>query len=134
MYNHILYLFYWIISFAIFYLTYRVFPDGFVLGNWKFTPIEAGIYSSFWLVVFVWVVWDFLISRGVDLKENLGTWLYFWAVNAVGIWLVAKLSRILGLDIKNYLWAIGVAFVVNLAQRIVWKFVTKRNLGGYKLI
>jgi len=131
MYNHILYLFYWIVSFTVFYLTHWIFPEDFVLGNWKFSDLEAAIYSSFWLVVFVWVVWDFLISRGVKLKDNLGTWLYFWAVNAVGIWLVAKLSRILGLGIRGYLWAIGVAFFVNLAQRIVWKFVTKRNLGNY---
>lgn len=129
MYNHILYLLYWFVSFVVFYLTYLFFPQNFVLGNWKFTPAEAAIYSSFWLVVFIWVVWDFLISRGVKFKGDLVTYLYFWAVNAVGIWLVAKLSQILGLGIKSYQWAIGVAFVVNLAQRIAWKFVTKRNLG-----
>jgi len=129
MYNHVLYLFYWLVSFVVFYLTYWLFPQDFVLGNWKFTALEAGIYSSFWLVVFVWVVWDFLVSKGVKFKENLGTYLCFWAVNAVGILFVSKFSRILGLGIKSYLWAIGVAFVVNLAQRIVWKFVTKRNLG-----
>lgn len=129
MYNHILYLFYWVVSLAVFYLTYLLFPQDFVLGNWKFTSLEAAVYSSFWLVVFVWVVWDFLISRRVKLKDNLATWLYFWVVNAVGIWLVAKLSQILGLGIKSYLWAIGVAFVVNLAQRLAWRFITKRNLG-----
>lgn len=131
MYNHILYLFYWIVSFAVFWLANKVFPEDFVLGNWKFSPIEAAIYSSFWLVVFVWVVWDFLISRGVKFKEGLAVYLYFWAVNAVGIWLVSKLSQILGLGIRSYIWAIGVAFVVNLAQRIARRFVTKRNLGYY---
>lgn len=129
MYNHILYFSYWLVSFAVFYLVSLVFPQDFVLGNWKFSPVEAAIYSSFWLTVFIWIVWDFLLSRGVKLKDNLATWLYFWAVNAVGIWLVAKLSQILGLGIKSYLWAIGAAFFVNLAQRLAWQFVTKKNLG-----
>lgn len=129
MYNHILYLFFWLVSFFVFYLTHLLFPENFVLGNWKFTVLEAGIYSSFWLVVFLWVVWDFLVSRGVKFEQNLVSFIYFWAVNAVGIWLVAKLSQILGLGITGYPWAVGVGFVVNLVQRLVWKFVTKRNLG-----
>ena len=129
MYNHILYFSYWLVSFAVFYLTHWLFQEDFVLGNWRLTALEAGIYASFWLVVFVWVIWDFLLSRKVELKDNLATWLYFWAVNAVGIWLLGKLSQILGLGIKSYLWAIGVGLVVNLAQRLAWKWVTKRNLG-----
>ena len=129
MYNHVLYFSYWLVSFAVFYLTHLFFPENFVLGNRKFVALEAGIYSSFWLVVFLWVIWDFLISRGVKFEQNLASFLYFWAVNAVGIWLVAKLSQLLGLGITSFLWAVGVGFIVNLLQRLVWKFVTKRNLG-----
>jgi len=130
MYNHTLYLLYWLVSFCVFYLASFFFPSHFVLGNWKYTDLEAAIYSSFWLVVFVWVVWDFLLSRGIKFKDDLVTWFYFWMVNSAGIWLVAKMAKLLGLGISSWYWAVGVGFFVNFFQRLAFKLVTRRNLGS----
>lgn len=129
MYNHTLYFLYWVVNFVVFYLSSYFLEGSVVLGNWKFTPIEAAIYSSFWLVFFIWIVWDFLIARRVILKENFYVWIYFWAVNAVGVWLISKMAYFLGLGITKWYFAVIIAFFANMLQRLVFRIVTRRNLG-----
>jgi hypothetical protein len=120
MYNHILYLSYWLINALIVYILFRIFPDNVVLGTWKFNAIEAAIYSSFWVTFVVWTAWDFIYSRQstVFLEGGLVTNLYFWAINAMGIWLVARFPGFAGLGLSSWPWAFVVGGIFNVFQRI----------------
>lgn len=129
MYNHVLYLAYWFVNFLVFYLVGRILPADIVLGNWKFTALEAAIYSSFWLTVLVWTAWDFIYSRGVKFDGGVITLVYFWIVNTLGIWLIARFANILGFGIAGWIWAVIVGALADLAQRVAWLLVTKKELG-----
>ena len=129
MYNHKLYLAFWLVNGLIIYLFGLIFPANVVLGNWKFTALEAAIYSSFWLTFVVWVGWDNIYSRGVKYQTGVITWVYFWIVNALGVWIIARIAYILALGISNLLWAIMIGTVAVIGQKIVWSLVTRRELG-----
>jgi len=129
LYNHVLYLAYWFVNFLVFYLVSRIIPSDIVLGNWKFTAIEAAIYSSFWLTVLVWTAWDFIYSRGVKFDGGVVTLIYFWIVNTLGVWLIARFAHILGFGITGWIWAVILGAVANLSQRAAWLLVTKKELG-----
>jgi hypothetical protein len=129
MYNHILYLVYWLVNFVVFYLFSIFFANNVVLGNWRYSAIEAGIYSAFWLTVLVWTGWDFIFSRGVSYKSGTITWIYFFILNTLGVWLIARFAFYLGLGISGWTWAIVIGFVATILQKWAWNFVTRRKLG-----
>ncbi|HJX01703.1 MAG TPA: hypothetical protein VJ348_00840 [Candidatus Humimicrobiaceae bacterium] len=128
MYNHVLYLSYWIINFIIIFLVSKIFPGNVVLGTWRFTGVEAAIYSSFWLTFFIWVVWDFMIAKGFDFSVDSLSWIYFFVINAAGIWMVARFAWLLGMGISSFVWAIIIGILVTVAQRLTWGIVTRRQL------
>jgi len=128
LYNHILYFTYWLVSFVVFYVLHLVFPESVVLGNWRFSAIEAAIYSSFWLTFFIWIIWDYLMARNTNLKSGVSVWLYFAAVNTVGIWIIARLPHFLGLGIASWFWALVLGILANWLQRIVFGIITKREV------
>lgn len=129
MYNHVLYLTYWFINAIIFYILSSLYPSNIVLGTWKFTAVEAAIYSSFWLTVVVWTAWDFIYSRQnkIALEGGLITNLYFWAINAMGVWLVARFPGFTGLGISSWPWALVLGGVANVFQRITLGVILGRQ-------
>ena len=128
MYNHTLYLIFWAINSLVLYFVYTVFPDAVVLGNFRFFPTEAAIYSGFWVTVFVWSMWDFLHARGVSMNKNAAAFWIFFGINSLSIWLVTRFPHIAGLGITSFYWAFFVGFLVNIFQRIAWRMVAKRGV------
>ncbi len=125
MYNHILYLLYWTLNSLIIYLFGSLFPDFVVLGNYRFTGVESAIYAGFWVTVFFWAMWDFLLVKGVVMSKLTGAFWVFFSMNFVSVWLVSRFSHIAGMGLTSFLWAFLIAFISNLAQKAVWKLVTK---------
>ena len=128
MYNHILYFSYWLVNFVVILAISFLFPQDVVLGTWRFTAIEGAIYTSFWLTFWVWLVWDFLYFRGVRFEKSFSTWVYFFAVNTVGIWIIARVSNTVGMGISWWGWALILGFFANWMQRVAFGFITKRQL------
>jgi hypothetical protein len=127
-YNHKLYLGFWLINFSVIFLFGWVFPSDIVLGNWKFSALEGAIYSSFWLTFFVWTAWDFIFSRGIKYKAGLIAWIYFFLVNSLAIWLIARFSHILAMGISSWVAAVFMGVVVVIGQKFIWWMVTRREL------
>jgi hypothetical protein len=127
LYNHTLYFLYWLVNFVVLFFLHLLFPESVVLGNWRFSALEAAIYASFWQTFFIWVIWDYLIARGTNLKSGVSVWFYFWAVNTVGIWIIARVPHFLGMGIPGWYWAFLIGILSNWLQRIVWSLVTKRE-------
>lgn len=129
MYNHLLYLLYWILNSLVIYLISGLFPESVVLGNFKFNPVESAIYAGFWVTVIFWAMWDFIHVRGVVLSRTAGSLWVFFVMNFVSVWLVSRFSHIAGFGISSFVWALLIAFIANLVQRAIWRIVTARRFG-----
>lgn len=127
MYNHLLFLLYWLTNTFVIYILGLAFPDVLVLGNAKLVSLEASVYSAFWLTFFVWCMWDFIFIRGVKLEPAPLAFLYFFTVNSLGVWLVTRYSEYTGFGITSFVWAFVVGLIANSLQRFVWKYVVERN-------
>ncbi len=126
MYNHLLYLAYWVVNVIVIFTLGRLFPGLVGLGVNKFAPLESAIYSGFWLTFFVWTMWDLVISQEVKLEPAPLAFVYFFLVNALGLWLVSYVSRYTGIVVwGGWIWV--VAFAANILQRLVWKVIVGRR-------
>lgn len=128
MYNHILYFSYWVVNFVVLLALHWIFPQSVVLGNWRFAPAEAAIYTAFWQTFFIWIIWDYLLAKEVKIKSGISVWIYFWAVNTVGVWILARLPHFLGLGVTSWYWAVVIGILANWLQRIAWSIITKNSL------
>ena len=129
MYNHTLYLTYWIVNAVTLYVANFLLSDFIVLGTWKLTPIEAAIYAGFWITFFIWIMWDFVIARGVKFRSYEGAWAYFYIINVFGIWLASRFSYIAGFGVVRFWWILLIAIGTNTLQRYFWKIITKPKKG-----
>ena len=131
MYNHALYFSYWLVNALVFYFSAKIFPKSIVLGTWKFSSMEAAIYSSFWLTVLIWTTWDFVFSkvRKVSFNGNLLSMFYFWLMNGLSVWLIARFSQYTGLGINNWPWAGILGGIAYIFQRFTWGLITRNQLG-----
>lgn len=127
MYNHLLYFSYWIVNSLALYVFTLIAPGNVVLGNWRFSPIEAAIYAGFWVTFLVWVLWDFAMAKGVNFDTGLVTLGYFWSANIFAFWLVSRFSEYAGFGITNYLWAIVIALFAYILQRFTWRVVVGKK-------
>jgi uncharacterized membrane protein YvlD (DUF360 family) len=127
LYNHRLYLLYWLVNSVTIYLFSFLFSGQIVLGNYKFTSIEAAIYAGFWITVFLWAMWDFVYARGVKMSSELSNIIFFWAINTVALWIVSRLSHILGFGMASFLWAFILGIIITLTQRLVWRTIVDRR-------
>ncbi len=126
MYNHLLYLLYWLVNAVVLFGLSWIFPNSVILGTNKFVPLEAAIYSGFWLTFFIWTMWDFIIAREVKLEPAPLAFIYFLFVNILGIWIVTYAGRYTGIAVAGW-WILVVAVFADSLQRLAWKLVVKRS-------
>jgi len=130
MYNHLLYLLYWLINSLLFYLASFAFAGNVILGNTRFNEIESAVYAGFWVTFIIWVVWDYIYARAQKLGDTFITSIIFWITNSVGIWLVSRFSDVLGLGISNYGWAFVVGVFANFIQRLAMRALLESRSKG----
>lgn len=127
MYEHILFLLYWLLNSSLIYLLGFIFPSEVVLGNFRLLPLEAAIYAGFWLTFFVWTMWDFVLVRKVKLEPFSLRFIFFFIVNSLGIWIISRYApRYTGLGIASFWWAFVLGGVTNAVQCSLWILFGKR--------
>ncbi|OGM87348.1 hypothetical protein A2614_02645 [Candidatus Woesebacteria bacterium RIFOXYD1_FULL_40_21] len=126
MYEHLLFLLYWLLNSLAIYLLGNIFPSEVVLGSFRLTPVEAAIYAGFWLTFFVWSMWDFVLVRKVKLEPFPLRPLFFFFVNSLGVWLTSRYSGYSGLGITSFWWAFLLGGVTDLLQSVSWNLVGKK--------
>jgi hypothetical protein len=127
MYNHLMYFAYWVINSFVLYLAGLFIPDSVVLGNWRFNSLESALYAGLWLTFLIWVCWDFAMARELNLKNKATSFIFFLLVNTISVWIISRFSGIMGFELLNYQWALGIGFVATILQRIPWQFVGPRE-------
>jgi hypothetical protein len=126
MYNHILYFYFWLANALVLLLGRWFFPMDVVLGSWRFSPLEAAIYTGFWQTFMVWLFWDFALGRRIDLSRPVVRLVYFYPVNVFSVWLVARFANYSGLGISSFI----MAFILGLAGFILQQWVRRRVVAG----
>lgn len=126
MYNHLLYLSYWLIDSIVLLAVYNLVPQSsLVLGNNRFNSIESAIYAGFWLTFLVWIWWDFAIARKINSLTQSFTFGLFTIVNILSIWIVSKFSAITGFELTNLIWMLVIGLIVTALQKLAWKMIVK---------
>lgn len=126
MYEHLLFLFYWLLNSLVIYLFGAIFPEAVVLGNFRLTSFEASIYAGFWLTFFVWTMWDFMLVHKVKLEPFSLRFLFFFFVNSLGVWLTSRYSQYTGLGIISSGWAFFLGVSAYLLQSASWELFGKK--------
>ena len=72
-------------------------------------------------------MWDFILARGARTDEPVTAVLFFWVVNSIGIWLVARMAHFTGLGLASFFWALILGAVIDILQRLSWKLVTSQG-------
>jgi hypothetical protein len=129
MYEHLLFFLYWFFNSLAIYLLGVIFPSSVVLGTWRLTSIEASLYAGFWLTFFVWTMWEFMLVRKVKLEPCSLRFIFFLAVNFVGVWIVSRYAYHTGLGIVSFWWALLIGTAANLLQLASWRLFGKRLKG-----
>jgi len=129
MYDHILFLLYWLLNSLLLSLLGFIFPSSVVLGNFRLLPFEASIYAGFWLTFFVWTMWDYVSIRKVKLESFPLRFLFFFFVNSLGIWIISRYAKYTGLGIASFWWAFLLGGVADLLQSVSWNLFGKRLKG-----
>jgi hypothetical protein len=125
MYNHVLYLLYWLINILVMLLLSVFSGSTVVLGSTRLTVFEAAVYAGFWLTFVVWVFWDLAIARGMKIVNQSRSYYYFLVVNLMGVWLVSRFSGYTGFSIESFSWALLLGVLVNAFQRAAFRLVAK---------
>jgi len=106
----------WATNLGIIFLANSYYSDSFVLGNAVMTPTMAGILTGFFLTLFARFSKTF---SGKFLGNKFKMFGYYFLVNSVGIWLLARLSVITGFGIPSFYWAFYLGFITVIAQWLV---------------
>ena len=110
---YIRFLIVWVVNSGLIFLANSYYPGSFVLGNAVMTPVTAGILTGFFLTLFT------LFSKSFSkkfLENRYKMFGYYFLVNSVGIWLLARLSVITGFGIPAFYRAFYLGFITVTAQ------------------
>jgi hypothetical protein len=129
MYNHYLYFAYWAVNSFIFFLAGLLIPSSEVaMGSWRFSLIEASIYSGFCLTFIIWVCWDFAMARHYNFKKKGFTLGFFIAANLFSLYAISTFSYVTGFRVESFLWFILLGIVFALIQRVAWRVVVGNSI------
>jgi len=115
----------WAVNSCIILLANNCYRSNFVLGNAVMTPIMAVILTGFLLTIFLRFAKSFSKKFSGNRYKMFG---YYFMANAVGIWILARLSAITGFGISAFYWAFYLGLGTSLGQ-----WVTRQVFKKFKL-
>ncbi|MFC1625673.1 hypothetical protein ACFL1Q_01380 [Patescibacteria group bacterium] len=105
------------------------YPTSYVLGNAVIPPVSAGIFAGFLLTLFCRLSKPFVKKLSTKAKGRVMMFVFYWLVNSVGIWIIARLSVISGFGIASFYKALILGAVVSLGQ-----WALRQTFKKFKLI
>lgn len=118
----------WLANSLLIYLAATVYPSNFALGT-AFVPTGIAPLAAGLVLTLICKVGKGLVkSLGVELKGRYSKFLYYWLVNSIGIWVVARFSTYTGLGISAYYWAVGLGFVASILQWLLRQAFKKSKI------
>lgn len=107
-------------------------PQHVVLGTMSLTPIKALLLSTGVLACIA--SFAIPIVRVIEHKRGkmftTKDWmLFYFLLNFVGVWVVARASKELGMGVSSWVVVLVLALVLDATQGAVMMFVEKRKMG-----
>ena len=107
----------WPVNSLIIWAANALYPGNIVLGNANMPPMAAILVSGFFVTLLCKLA-KILFVKFVHLKKTSrwAMFVFYWLINSIVIWLVARLAPFTGLGISSFYWAFGLGFTLNFFQ------------------
>lgn len=119
---------FWVLNSLLLYLAELIFPNYFVLGNFWLSGPLAMLWAGLWLTVIIWGAMSLPNRLNVKITGPLKILVFYWLINSIAIWVLARFAALSGFGIAAYYWAICLGLVANLAQWGLWMGLEKAKL------
>lgn len=107
----------WLVNTLIIWVASMLYPTNLVLGTANYSVLVAAILSGFLVTLLCKIAKVLLVKVGnFRLKGRILMFVVYWVINAVSIWLIARLSPFTGLGISSFQWAFILGFALNFFQ------------------
>jgi uncharacterized membrane protein YvlD (DUF360 family) len=106
----------WAVNSLLLVVANNLFPQGLELGNASLSTTMAAVFSGFLLTVFTRLVKPAAGLLKLSDKGRYPMFIFYWAANSVGIWLIARMAGLSGFGIAKFTWAVGLGFFATLTQ------------------
>jgi uncharacterized membrane protein YvlD (DUF360 family) len=114
------FLIFWVINSLLIYAANLAYPANFVLGSFMVSYVGAIVLAGFLLTLFCRISGPLVLKVGLSKpRGRYLMFLFYWGVNFVGIWLIARVAPYTGFGISAFYWALYLGFATNLLQWIV---------------
>jgi len=109
----------WLTNTLVISLGNLLYPFNLVLGTYNRTTVQAALYAGLALTIVCYVGKKLYPALKIKLKGKVAMFGYYWAVNSVALWLIAKFPTMFGFGISAFYWAIFLGLFTNLGQWVV---------------
>lgn len=123
----------WLVNSLIIWAASSLYPSNFVLGTANISFFGAVLISGFLVTLFCKII-KILFVKLVHLKKTsrLIMFVFYWLVNAVVIWFIARLAPFTGFGISSFYWVTALGFVLNFFQWVARQVFKAFNLTAKK--
>ena len=118
----------WLANSLLVYIASALYPTSYVLGTARVSSAIAPFVAGLGLTLICKLGKIALSKLGVALKGRYAKFVYYWAVNTVAIWILARFAPYSGLGIAAYYWAIFLGFFTSLIQWLLRQAFKRSNL------
>jgi uncharacterized membrane protein YvlD (DUF360 family) len=118
----------WLANSLLIYIASALYPSSYVLGTARIAVGLAPFLCGLILTLICKLGKIILAKLGVELKGRYAKFVYYWLVNAAGIWIIARFAPFTGLGIAAYYWAILLGFFTSLFQWLLRQAFKRSNL------
>jgi len=118
----------WLANSLLIYIASALYPLSFVLGTAFVSVAIAPFIAGLGLTLICKLGKILLAKLGVELKGRYAKFVYYWVINAAGIWSLARFAPYSGLGISAYYWALGLGFATSLFQWLLRQAFKRSNL------
>jgi uncharacterized membrane protein YvlD (DUF360 family) len=110
------------------YIAAAFYPSSYALGT-AFIPTGLAPFVAGLGLTLICKFGKFVLPKiKVELKGRYAKFLYYWIVNAAGIWILARFAPYTGFGIAAYYWAILLGFFTSLVQWLLRQAFKRSNL------
>ena len=109
----------WVVSAVIVSVANLVLPNHIVLGTMSLTTTAALLLSSgviAWLTILGLPLFTEIEIRKQMILTPQHWMLGYFIINVVGVWVITRFSDVLGLGIASWVYVVGLAAVLDVAQ------------------
>ncbi len=110
----------WAANSLVLYLAHLYNPINIVLGTASLSAQTAAVVSGFLLTVLCRIAKRVILRFKIPgLKGRYSMFAYYFVINSVAIWLIARMAPITGLGIRAFYWAFVLGFATSLVQWVL---------------